>query len=119
MIRNLLAKSAIISLALLVSATVAEAHARLDSASPAVGSTVSSSPGQVTLHFSEGLEPKFSGASVSGPSGARADSGSTASGSTIQIRVKNLGPGTYTVNWHALSVDTHKTQGSFSFHVGR
>jgi copper resistance protein C len=30
-----------------------------------------------------------------------------------------LSPGTYKVHWQALSVDTHKTQGSFSFHVGQ
>lgn len=111
--------TAVLALALIAGTSTAEAHAQLDHASPAVGSTIGSAPGQVTLHFTEGLEPKFSGASVSGPSGTRADSGSTASGSTIQIRVKNQGPGTYTVSWHVLSVDTHKTQGSFSFHVGK
>jgi len=26
-------------------------------------------------------------------------------------------PGKYTVTWHALSQDTHKTQGSFSFTI--
>lgn len=110
---------AALALAILVVATGAEAHARLDSASPAVGSTVGSSPGQVTLHFTEALEPKFSGATVSNAAGARVDTGSSASGTTMRIGVKGLGPGTYSVNWHALSVDTHKTQGSFSFHVGK
>jgi methionine-rich copper-binding protein CopC len=102
---------------MLLAVTAAEAHARLDSASPAVGSTVSSSPGQVTMHFTESLEPKFSGASVHNVRGARVDTGSSASGSTMHVAVKSLGPGTYTVNWHALSTDTHKTQGSFTFHV--
>jgi methionine-rich copper-binding protein CopC len=27
-------------------------------------------------------------------------------------------PGKYIVTWHALSADTHKTKGSFSFTVG-
>jgi len=110
---------AALALSLSVITTGAEAHARLDSASPAVGSTVSSSPSQVTLHFTEALEPKFSGADVRSSSGARVDTGSSASGTTIRVGVKSLGPGTYTVNWHALSVDTHKTQGSFSFHIGK
>lgn len=110
---------AALALSTLVVAGGAEAHARLDSASPAVGSTVSTSPGQVTLHFTEALEPKFSGATVHSASGARVDTGSSASGSTMRVGVKSLGPGSYTVNWHALSVDTHKTQGSFSFHVGK
>jgi methionine-rich copper-binding protein CopC len=113
--RTMIAASALT----LVATTAAEAHARLDSASPAVGSTVGSSPGQVTMHFTESLEPKFSGASVHNAGGARVDTGSSASGSTLHVAVKSLGPGTYTVNWHALSTDTHKTQGSFTFHVGK
>lgn len=112
-------KFVLTALILFAGATTAEAHAQLDHASPAIGSTVSSAPGQVTLHFTEALEPKFSGASVTGPSGAAAGGGGRASGSTLTVSVKNLGPGTYTVNWHVLSVDTHKTQGSFSFHVGK
>ncbi|CAA2142450.1 copper resistance protein CopC [Hyphomicrobium sp. ghe19] len=110
---------AALTLSVAIFASGAEAHARLDSASPAVGSTVSSSPSQVDLHFTEALEPKFSGATVHAASGARVDTGSSASGSTIHVGVKSLGAGSYTVNWHALSVDTHKTQGSFSFHVGK
>ena len=88
--------------------TGADTHARLDSASPAVGSTVSASPSQVTLHFTEALEPKFSGAMVHNSSGARVDTGSSASGTTMRVGVKSLGPGAYTVTWHALSVDTPK-----------
>jgi copper resistance protein C len=30
---------------------------------------------------------------------------------------KTLAPGVYIVNWHAVSVDTHHTQGSFEFTV--
>ena len=104
-------------LALVAGTTTAEAHARLDHASPAVGSTVSASPGQVTLFFTEALEPKFSGAEVRNSAGARVDAGSSASGNTLHVSVKSLGSGAYAVNWHVLSVDTHKTQGSFSFRV--
>jgi copper resistance protein C len=111
--------AAVLALALVIGSSGADAHAQLDHANPPVGSTVGSSPGQVTLHFTQSLEPKFSGADVRSSSGARVDSGSSASGSTIHVGVKGLKPGTYTVNWHVLSVDTHKTQGSFSFHVGK
>jgi methionine-rich copper-binding protein CopC len=119
MIRTASRTFATVALAYVGLATAAQAHARLDGASPAVGSTVASSPGQVTLRFTEGLEAKFSGAQVQNGAGARVDTGSSVSGSTIRVGVKNLGPGVYTVQWHALSVDTHKTQGSFSFHVGK
>jgi methionine-rich copper-binding protein CopC len=36
----------------------------------------------------------------------------------MRIGLRRLPPGTYRVLWRALSVDTHTTEGSFSFHVG-
>jgi methionine-rich copper-binding protein CopC len=36
----------------------------------------------------------------------------------MRVPVKVLPPGTYTVKWHVLSVDTHTSDGSFTFHVG-
>jgi methionine-rich copper-binding protein CopC len=102
----------------LVITSAAYAHAMLDHASPAVGSTVARSPGQVTLTFTQKLEPKFSGAEVRSASGARVDLGKSVSGNVIRVRVRGLAPGTYRVTWHVLSVDTHTTQGSFNFRVG-
>ena len=103
----------------LLFSTPAQAHAMLDHASPGVGSTVASSPGQVTLYFTQQLEPKFSGAEVRNAFGARLDKGKSVSGNVMRVSVGTLPAGAYTVTWHALSVDTHTTQGSFSFHVGR
>ena len=40
------------------------------------------------------------------------------SGNTMRIGLKAAGPGSYKVNWHALSVDTHTTQGAFTFRIG-
>jgi methionine-rich copper-binding protein CopC len=97
----------------------AQAHAFLDHASPAVGSTIGASPGQVTLYFTQQLEPKFSGGEVHNAAGARVDHGKSVSGNVMRLSVGSLPPGSYSVTWHALSVDTHTTQGSFSFHVGK
>ena len=36
----------------------------------------------------------------------------------MRVSLKSLSPGTYRVRWHVLSVDTHKTEGSFTFTVG-
>jgi CopC domain len=41
------------------------------------------------------------------------------SGKVMRLSVGTLAPGNYTVSWHVTSVDTHKTQGSFSFTVGK
>jgi copper resistance protein C len=98
--------------------SAAYAHAMLDHANPGVGSTVARSPGQVTLTFTQKIEPKFSGAEVRNASGARVDRGKSVSGNVIRVRVGGLAPGSYTVTWHVLSVDTHNTQGSFNFKVG-
>ena len=98
--------------------SAASAHTMLRHASPAAGSTVASAPHDVTITFSEPIEPAFSGASVRNTSGQRVDTGAKSSGTTMQISVKPLPPGTYKVEWHVLSVDTHRTQGSFSFTVG-
>jgi methionine-rich copper-binding protein CopC len=115
--RNL--KLALLLLTMLSGSTAAHAHALLDHASPAVGSTVASSPGSVTLYFTERLEPKFSGGEVHGPGGGRVDRGASVSGNVMRLSVGGLRAGRYSVTWHALSVDTHKTQGSFSFQVGK
>jgi len=108
-----------LTLAIIGFATVVEAHAMLDHASPGVGSTVASSPSQVTLYFTQALEPKFSGGEVRNAAGARVDHGKSVSGNVMRLSVGSLAPGSYTVSWHVLSVDTHTTQGSFTFRVGR
>jgi methionine-rich copper-binding protein CopC len=36
----------------------------------------------------------------------------------MSVPLKALPAGSYKVMWHVLSVDTHRTQGDFSFRVG-
>jgi copper resistance protein C len=99
--------------------SAAQAHAFLDHASPLVGSTVASTPSELTLWFTQNLEPAFSSVQVTGPDGARLDQGKPQiSGNIMRVAIKAAGPGTYHVHWHALSVDTHTTQGSYTFQVG-
>ena len=108
-----------LALLVIVGAAPAHSHAYLDRANPRVGSTVSSAPREVTLWFSQKLEPSFSSAQVTDASGARVDQGARVDGTQIHVSVKSLPPGSYKVHWKVLSVDTHTTQGSFSFRVGR
>jgi methionine-rich copper-binding protein CopC len=97
----------------------AGAHAMLDRAEPRVGGSVRSPPRQVTLWFSQRLEQAFSGAQVYNASGGRVDQGrARVDGAVMHVSLKPLGPGTYRVHWRVLSVDTHTTEGSFSFRVG-
>jgi methionine-rich copper-binding protein CopC len=99
--------------------TLAQAHAFLDHASPLVGSTVRTAPHEVTLTFTQNLEAAFSSVEVTDSSGARVDQGKAQiRGNTMRIGLKSLPAGTYRVRWHALSVDTHTTDGSFAFSIG-
>src|SRR5271156_6885887 len=107
----------IVPLLLVALAPVAvRAHAFLDHASPLVGSTVASAPHEVVLTFTQNLEAAFSTVEVTDGNGARVDQGkASVSGNTMRIGLKAIDPGSYKVNWHALSVDTHTTQGAFTF----
>ena len=110
-------RAAAILLAVMPS-TGAQAHAFLDHAEPRVGSTVPTAPRELALFYTQNLEPAFSSVEVSDANGARVDLGKpTISASTMRVGLKPLPPGTYRVRWHVLSVDTHTTQGSFTFHV--
>jgi methionine-rich copper-binding protein CopC len=106
---------------LLLGAGVAWSHAFLDRAEPRVGSTVKSSPSQVRAWFTQELEPAFSTLEVVNQSGERVDRGpaqvDAASRALLQVPLKPLGPGTYRVKWRVLSVDTHVTEGDFTFTV--
>jgi methionine-rich copper-binding protein CopC len=98
----------------------AHAHAFLDHAEPRVGSTVPTAPRELSLSFTQQLEPAFSSADVQDANGARVDQGrAQISGAVMRVGLKPLAPGTYKVHWRVLSVDTHTTEGSFTFHVGK
>jgi copper resistance protein C len=97
----------------------ANAHAVLDRAEPRSGDKVANPPREVNLYFTEKLEAAFCSVTVTGPSGERVDSGKArVSGSQISVSLKEGGVGTYHVIWRVLSVDTHKSDGSFTFEVG-
>jgi copper resistance protein C len=100
--------------------TVAHAHAFLDHAEPRVGSTVPTAPRELTMTFTQELEASFSSAEVRDERGARVDQGRPQiSGTVMRVGLKPLPAGSYKVHWKALSVDTHTTQGDFSFRVGK
>jgi len=108
---------------LLLAGAVAHAHAMLDHANPSVGSTVTSAPRSLSLSFTQNLEPAFSTVQVQDAGGARVDQGKAqvdrANRSVLHIGLKPLRPGIYKVHWRVLSVDTHTTEGSFSFQVAQ
>jgi len=104
-------------------ASPASAHAFLDHASPAVGSTVHAPPAQVKLWFTQKLEPAFSTAQVLDSTGKRVDRADArvddGDSTVLTVSLPELAPGRYRVKWRVLSVDTHVTEGDYSFDVVR
>jgi len=99
----------------------AQAHAFLVRSNPPVGSTVTAAPSTLLLTFTEGLEIPFCSVAVTDGMGMNDAAGKPQAvpGHPEQMMLKlNIEmPGKITVSWHAVSVDTHKTEGSFSFTV--
>jgi methionine-rich copper-binding protein CopC len=105
-------------LLLIVSAPVAQAHASLAHASPSGGSAVSTGPQEVTLTFTDTLEAAFSSLTVTDANGIEVSQGKAqVNGNVMRVSLRPLSAGIYKVNWRAVSTDTHKTQGNFSFSV--
>ncbi|SHL95350.1 hypothetical protein SAMN05444159_7279 [Bradyrhizobium lablabi] len=110
----------IIPLIFLLAAGEASAHAFLDHAEPRVGNKVASPPREVTLWFTQKLEAAFSNITVTNASGERVDTGKPrVAGNQMSVALRPGGSGTYHVTWHVLSVDTHRTEGNFTFQVGQ
>jgi methionine-rich copper-binding protein CopC len=99
------------------------AHAELKSATPPVNGTVTTSPSELDLEFSEGVDPAFTGIELKGPDDKAITTGkpALAAGDDTRLVVPlsgALAAGTYSVSWHALSTDGHKTKGRYTFTVG-
>lgn len=115
------ALSAFVAAVLALLAQAAAAHAFLDHASPRVGTTVQRAPTEVKLWFTQELEPAFSTLRVLDKDGKQVDRKDKqvdpSDRSVMRISLPPLAPGTYRVQWRALSVDTHVTEGDFTFTV--
>jgi methionine-rich copper-binding protein CopC len=96
----------------------ATAHSEYERAEPAAGNTVRPAPREVVIWFSQRLEPALSSMTVRNAAGQRVDAGKAQiSGNVMRVPLKEIGPGSYKVDWRVLSVDTHRTRGSFTFRV--
>jgi copper resistance protein C len=100
------------------------AHADLESASPPVGGTVTALPPDMTLTFSEEVKPGSAVIEVTGPDGARADTGDAAvdltdpERSTVTVSLFAGGAGEYTVHWETVSnTDDDPSSGDYAFFV--
>lgn len=119
----LLAMSAGIGLTL--AATDAMAHPKLRSSTPAESGVerTANSPREIRLNFSEGVIARFSGLELRDESGKLIATGNPTvdPADKKQLVVPLDAPlvaGKYRVIWRAVSEDTHRVKGEYSFTVG-
>jgi methionine-rich copper-binding protein CopC len=105
--------------ALALHAPTALAHAHVTSSSPAANAVVAA-PKTLSLTFSEGLEPRFSGLTLTAPGGGTVPLTVAASEdrkTLVAMPAKPLAPGAYKATWHAVAKDGHRMEGSYAFTV--
>ena len=100
----------------------AGAHAFLEQATPPVGGTVSTPPTELGLRFSEAIEPAFSHIKLTTKAGDAVEIGPVSLDPSDSTRLvaavrSTLAPGAYKVSWRVVSVDTHSTEGDYTFEV--
>jgi copper resistance protein C len=107
-----------------LSVNAALAHPDLQSAEPAAGSAATISPKQIRITFNEAVIPQFSGVELKDQAGKPIATGKAAvdpaSKNVLVVPIGEvLPPGIYKVEWHAVSEDTHRVKGTYSFSVSR
>ena len=106
---------------LLCLVSTASAHGVLQRTEPRGGSTLKSPPTQVRLEFAGAIEPAYSRVQVLDGDGRRVDLGDSRvdpdNRSLLRVSLPTLPPGRYKVAWRVLSVDSHVTEGDFTFRI--
>src|SRR6266850_409636 len=101
-------------------AIVTSAHSFPESQTPSAGQKVSSPPAEVTINFDAPIEKLFAKLEVTGADGKNETAGApqiSDDGRHMSIKVASLKPGYYTVKWAVVGIDTHHTEGSYTFSI--
>lgn len=113
--------AAIAMIASVIYGAPAFAHPEMQMAEPAAGATATS-PKQIKITFNENVMVQFSGLELKDHDGKMIPTGKAtvdpANKKQLVVPVnETLSPGDYKVEWHAVSDDTHRVKGSYSFSV--
>jgi copper transport protein len=92
------------------------------STSPVNQAVLDTSPAEVALRFSESVDPIEPGLRLVDADGADVDIGGvdqSDGGDTMRAAIpEELGDGSYVVAWQAISADSHRIRGAYTFSVG-
>ncbi len=115
--------AAVTLIAAILQSGIAYAHPELQSAEPAAGA-MTPSPKLIKVTFNENVIPQFSGVELKDQAGKVIATGKAKTDPTNKKQLvvpvlEQLPPGDYKVEWHAVSDDTHRVKGSYSFSVAR
>jgi methionine-rich copper-binding protein CopC len=124
--RPVIFAAALLTFAAAIAPSIASAHARLVSATPAANATVARA-GAISLTFSEDVAASLSGMNlVMTAMPGMADHkpmpvkgiSATAKGRTLAaILPRPLPSGTYELSWYVVAADQHRVEGSYAFIV--
>ena len=95
------------------------AHAFLDMSDPKVGATLTASPAEIKIWFTDDVIPDKSFIRVFNAANTQIDKKDIHPDpddkSILTVSVPALSPGTYKVVWQAPCPDSHQTSGTFEF----
>jgi methionine-rich copper-binding protein CopC len=101
-------------------APAASAHSFPEQETPSAGAMLTEPPAQVTIKYDAPIEKLFASLQVVSAMGQNQVTGKpevSADGRKLSVPVNKLPPGEYTVQWRVVCIDSHHTQGSYSFIV--
>jgi copper resistance protein C len=97
------------------------AHAIMVKSQPVVDSTIGESPKQVDVWFNDKVGSEYKALAVIDSAGKRVDNKDAAQEtfdqSHLYTTIPELLPGTYTVRYRVVSLDTHIVTGKFKFTI--
>jgi len=96
------------------------AHSFPDKETPSAGQKVATPPSEVVIDFDAPIEKLFAKLEVTGADGQNLATGTpqvSEDGIRLSVKVSTLKPGDYLVKWAVVCIDTHHTNGSYTFTV--
>jgi methionine-rich copper-binding protein CopC len=117
---TLMAATAGLLSVLAASTALVSAHSFPESEAPAAGQTLNEPPSEVRIKYDAPIEKLFAQLAVIDSSGQNLALGAPTvsdDGYILVVKVPRLKPGNYLVKWRVVGIDTHHTEGSYSFSV--